>query len=160
MAERAGTVQHTKIAFVTDDGNTISAHFGRAQFYEVITLENKQEVRRERLPKAGHHTFGAQEHHAHGHGEEGRRSGEHHAGDQQGHNHKHETMTAVIADCAVLVARGMGMGAHQHLTAAGITPILTDEQTIDAALEQFKKGALTDNRRRLHDHGPGRGHGA
>ncbi|HSQ76510.1 MAG TPA: NifB/NifX family molybdenum-iron cluster-binding protein [Bacteroidota bacterium] len=153
-------MQQTKIAFVTDDGKTISAHFGRAQFYEVITLEDKQEVRRERLPKAGHYTFGAHEHNAHGQGEEGRHAGEHQAGDHQGHVHKHETMTAPIADCAVLVARGMGMGAHQHLAAARITAILTDEQTIDAALEKFKDGTLTDNRRRLHDHGPGHGHGA
>ena len=151
-------MQQTRIAFVTDDGKTISAHFGRAQYYEVITLEDKQEVRRERLPKAGHHTFGA--HEQHGQGGEGRESGEHHAGDHQGHGTKHETMTSPIADCAVLVARGMGMGAHQHLAAAGITAILTDEQTIDAALEKFKDGTLTDNRRRLHDHGPGHGHGS
>ena len=69
-------------------------------------------------------------------------------------------MTAPIAGCAVLVARGMGMGAHQHLTAAGITPILTDEPTINGALEQYKAGTLTDNRRRLHDHGPGQRQGA
>ena len=153
-------MQQTKIAFVTDDGTTISAHFGRAQFYEIVTLEDMREVRRERLPKAGHHSFGAHEHHAHGQSTEGHHAEEHHTGDHQGHGHKHEIMTAPIADCSVLVARGMGMGAHQHLAAAGITTILTDEQTIDAALEKFKNGSLTDNRRRLHDHGPGHGRGA
>jgi len=142
-------MSRTKIAFVTDDGKTISAHFGRAVYYEVITLEDSREIKRERLDKAGHHTFGAHEHHGEGHGAHDH---QHHA-----HDHKHQTMTAPIADCAVLVARGMGMGAHQHLAASGIVPILTDEQTIESALEKYKAGALADNPRRLHDHGPGHG---
>ena len=29
-----------KIAVVTDDGTTICQHFGRAQYYSVITIEN------------------------------------------------------------------------------------------------------------------------
>ncbi len=95
---------------------------------------------RDRIPKAGHHTFG--------HGGEGE-----HGHDHQGH--KHDTMVAPILDCTVLVARGMGMGAHQHLTSAGITPILTDIHTIDEAVAQFVAGTLVDNPRRLHDHGPG-----
>ena len=28
-----------KIAIVTDDHQTISAHFGRAQFYEILTID-------------------------------------------------------------------------------------------------------------------------
>ncbi len=142
-------MQQNKIAFVTDDGNAISAHFGRAKFYEVVTVQDQQELQRVRIPKAGHHTFGGQEHHGQ----------EHHGQEHHGHGHerKHETMTAPISDCAVLVARGMGMGAHQHLIAAGIVPILTDELTIDAALEKLKAGTLVDNPRRLHQHGTGKG---
>ena len=29
-----------KVAFVTDDGTTISQHFGRARYYEVLTVAN------------------------------------------------------------------------------------------------------------------------
>ena len=29
-----------KIAAVTDDGKTISAHFGRARYYVVVTVED------------------------------------------------------------------------------------------------------------------------
>ena len=29
-----------KIAVVTDDGTTICQHFGRAQYYSIITIEN------------------------------------------------------------------------------------------------------------------------
>lgn len=138
-----------KIAFVTDDGSTISSHFGRAMYYEIITLEGGTVVNRERVPKAGHHTFGAHEHHGDGHG------GHHHGHD---HDHKHTTMVAPILDCAALVARGMGQGAHVHLASAGIAAILTDEHTIDAALQQYIAGSLASNPKRLHDHGPGHAH--
>jgi predicted Fe-Mo cluster-binding NifX family protein len=54
----------------------------------------------------------------------------------------------------VLVARGMGMGAQQHLVASGIQPILTDLHTIDEAVEHYIAGTLVDNPSRLHAHGP------
>jgi predicted Fe-Mo cluster-binding NifX family protein len=126
------------IAFVTDDGSTISSHFGRALYYEMITLQDGKVTDRKRVSKAGHHSFGSE---AHG---------------EQGHHddHKHATMTAPIAGVAVLVARGMGMGAQQHLVASGIQPILTDLHTIDEAVEHYIAGTLVDNPRRLHEHGP------
>jgi predicted Fe-Mo cluster-binding NifX family protein len=132
-----------KIAFVTDDGTTISSHYGRAMYYEICTLEGTAVVHRERVPKAGHHTQGR---HVHGDGH------------QHGHGHDHGSMISPISGCATLIARGMGMGAHTALTSMGITPILTDEHTIDAALEKLADGSLFNNERRLHDHGPGHGH--
>ena len=134
-------MEKKKIAFVTDDGTTISSHFGRALYYEIITLDGAAITERERVPKQGHHTFGPQEQH-----------GEHHS------EHKHGAMVAPIHDCAVLVARGMGQGAHMHMQTAGIETILTDEHLIDAALQQFITGALANNPKRLHDHGPGHAH--
>jgi predicted Fe-Mo cluster-binding NifX family protein len=134
----------TKIAFVTDDGTTISAHFGRAMYYEIVTLDDTKIVHRERVPKAGHHAQGSQ----HGHG--------HDAG--HSHGHDHGDMISPIRDCSTLVARGMGMGAHNALQAMGITPVLADDQTIDTALEKYIAGALANNERRLHDHGPGHAH--
>jgi predicted Fe-Mo cluster-binding NifX family protein len=126
------------IAFVTDDGSTISSHFGRALYYEVITLHDGKVTDRKRVSKAGHHSFGPEAHSEQGHHDD----------------HKHATMTAPIAGVAVLVARGMGMGAQQHLVASGIQPILTDLHTIDEAVEHYIAGTLADNPRRLHDHGP------
>jgi hypothetical protein len=43
-----------KIAAVTDDGVTISPHFGRARYYEVLTIENGAIAKRERRERAGH----------------------------------------------------------------------------------------------------------
>jgi predicted Fe-Mo cluster-binding NifX family protein len=132
------------IAFVTDDGSTISAHFGRAHYYEVVTLKDGLVSERRRLSKTGHHSFG--------HGEHGHDGQGHHQAD------KHASMTAPLAGVEALIARGMGLGAHQHLLASGIRPILTDLHTIDEAIQHFVDGGLQDNPQRLHDHGPHHDH--
>jgi predicted Fe-Mo cluster-binding NifX family protein len=129
---------NSTIAFVTDDGSTISSHFGRALYYEIITLQNGKIADRKRVSKAGHHSFGPEAHGEHSHNDD----------------HKHAAMTTPIAGVAVLVARGMGMGAQQHLVASGIRPILTDLHTIDEAVQHYVAGTLVDNPQRLHDHGP------
>ena len=46
-----------KIATVTDDGKTISPHFGRATKYAVLTIEDDRIIARELRDKAGHHDF-------------------------------------------------------------------------------------------------------
>ena len=33
-------LRNASIAIVTDDGVTVSSHFGRARFYEVVTLSD------------------------------------------------------------------------------------------------------------------------
>ena len=57
-----------KIAAVTDDGKTISQHFGRASKYMVVTVENGEEIGRELRDKLGHRDFqkeGDEEGHSH-----------------------------------------------------------------------------------------------
>lgn len=134
------TTNERKIAFVTDDGRTISAHFGRALYYEIVRVNEKTEVERTRIDKAGHHMW------------EG--SGQNGPGPHE--DHKHALMTAPLEGVSVLIARGMGTGAQQHLLASGIQPILTDLHTIDEALGQLLAGTLVNNPKRLHDHGHGR----
>lgn len=141
--------QEKNIAFVTDNGETISAHFGRALYYEIVTLQNGKVVKRERREKAGHHSFGGDHRLEHNSGEHHH---EHHGGD---HDYKHEQMTAPIVDCSMLIARGMGMGAQEHLSAKGISVALTDLRTIDEAVAAYVAGNLQHNPRRLHVHGHG-----
>jgi predicted Fe-Mo cluster-binding NifX family protein len=134
--------KNIKVAFVTDDGNTISQHFGRAQYYEVVTIENNIITQRERREKAGHHTFQSQEsigeHHGPGHGFD-----EHSQG-------KHRMMTATIVDCQILVARGMGNGAYQHMVTANIKPIITSIPIIDDAVQELIKGTIVNHVEKLH----------
>ncbi|RME39883.1 MAG: dinitrogenase iron-molybdenum cofactor biosynthesis protein, partial [Thermoflexia bacterium] len=57
-----------KIAAVSDDGVTISPHFGRAPFYVVVTVEEGRIVGREVREKMGHAHFAGEHHHGYGHG--------------------------------------------------------------------------------------------
>lgn len=133
--------KNIKIAFVSDDGETISQHFGRAMYYEVLTIKDSKVTGKEKREKAGHHTF-HQEEHGHGH--------HHHPESGEHQMHKHNTMVAPITDCDYLVARGMGNGAYAHLAEANIKPIITNQRTIDDAINQILKGNLTDHTEKLH----------
>ena len=46
-----------KIAVVTHDEKTISAHFGRAQYYVVFTVDDGKITGQETRPKANHSQF-------------------------------------------------------------------------------------------------------
>jgi predicted Fe-Mo cluster-binding NifX family protein len=130
----------TKIAVVTDDHQTISAHFGRAVYYDVFTVEDGKVVEREMRAKPGHNQFAGEPHgeqgHVHGQGPE-----------SEG---RHARMMGVISDCQILIARGMGMGAYDGLNRMGIHPILTDIQEIEAAIKVYLDGQLTDHPERVH----------
>jgi len=130
-----------KIAVVTDDEETISAHFGRAQYYVVFTVEDGKVSGQESRPKANHSHF-VDDHH---HGEHG----DSHGMDPQS-QHRHGAMMDAIPDCQVLLARGMGQGAHVSLKSRGIQPVLTDIQNIQEAVDAYLKGTLIENLARLH----------
>jgi len=131
-----------KIAAVSDDGISISQHFGRAPYYVVITVEEGQTVGSEMRPKAGHHVFGTQ---THSHPAPG---GKH--GCDAGSEPKHRLMAETIADCEVLIAGGMGWGAYESLRARGIRPIVTDLTDIREAVLRLLAGDLPDQSERLH----------
>ena len=134
-----------KIAAVSEDGVTISQHFGRAPFYVVVTVENGQITGREKRDKLGHAQFAGEPHGEHGSG-----------ANTQGHGFepeaqgRHARMVEAIADCDVLLARGMGAGAYESMKQASIRPIVTDIAGIDEAMQAFLAGTLTDHVERLH----------
>lgn len=129
------------IAAVTDDGTTISQHFGRAKFYEVLFVENGKVVKRERREKLGHNNFAQEEHHHH--------SGEQHGQDQHSHN-KHVSMAEAIKGCKILLARGMGNGAYQSMIQLNIKPVVTDIKNIDDAVQAVINGSIIDHTEKLH----------
>jgi predicted Fe-Mo cluster-binding NifX family protein len=59
-------------------------------------------------------------------------------------------MAATIADCEVLLCRGMGAGAYESMKQAGIRPIVTDIPNIDEAVQTYLKGEIVDRTDRLH----------
>ena len=129
-----------KIAAVTEDGVTISQHFGRAPYYVVLTVEDGQVVGREQREKV-----------AHGRGADGHVhvEGQAHGFDAASQD-THGRMAAPIADCQVLLACGMGMGVFQSLTQAGIQPVITDIAVVDEAVAAYVAGTLTNHIERLH----------
>jgi predicted Fe-Mo cluster-binding NifX family protein len=131
------------IAIVTDDGTTVSSHFGRAQFYEVITFTDGKAVKQERREKAAHHSFASQA----GPDDDG-----HHHGES--HQRRHQTMVSPVMDCMAVIARGMGQGAVDHLRQSNLLPILTGLHTIDEVINAVAAGSLENDARRIHQHHP------
>jgi predicted Fe-Mo cluster-binding NifX family protein len=118
-----------KIAAVTDDGKTLSSHFGMAPLYRVLTVENGQVVDDQLIDKP---------HHA--------RHPDHHSG-----QHNHQDFFTPIQGCDVLIAGGMGGPAYQHAQDAGFDMIMTGGE-IDAAVSAYLRGELVSDARRIHHH--------
>lgn len=131
-----------KIAAITDDGHSISQHFGRASHYLVVTVENGQIVSREMRDKLGHAHF----------------AGEPHESEQPGQPHgfspaaqdRHAQMAEAIVDCEALLCGGMGAGAYQSMQTRGIKPVVTDIVSIDEAVAAYIRGKIVDRTDRLH----------
>ncbi|PKO03176.1 MAG: hypothetical protein CVU43_04390 [Chloroflexi bacterium HGW-Chloroflexi-5] len=131
-----------KVAAITDDGKTISQHFGRAPYYLVLTIEEGKIVSREMRDKMGHTHFKEQ-----AHTEDAPGAG--HGMDSASHN-KHVSMAETIADCKALLCGGMGMGAYESMRQLNIQPVVTDLSDIDAAVQAFIDGKLIDHTEMLH----------
>ncbi len=123
-----------KIAAVSDNGTTISQHFGRAPMYIVLTVEKGKVVAREKRLRAAGSTCSC-------HGDEGSDChGEH--GSNPASEVKHAGMADAIADCQYVIARGMGPGAYLSLRQRNLEPIITDQEDIEEAVQLFVEGKL------------------
>jgi predicted Fe-Mo cluster-binding NifX family protein len=131
-----------KIAAISEDGTTISQHFGRAPLYVVATIENGKIASKENRDKAGHHTFAGGQHPETAPGEK--------HGYDAGAQSRHAQMARSIEDCQVLIAGGMGWGAYDSLKGRGIETIITDVEGIDEAIDLYLKGNLPNLMERLH----------
>lgn len=131
-----------KIAAITDDGKTISRHFGRAQYYLVATVEDGQVVNQELRNKPGHAQF-------HKEGHEHEETGELH-GLGPAADHRHGHMAEMIADCEAVLCGGMGMGAYESMKARNIRPVVTDITHIEEAVEAYASGKIVDHIEKLH----------
>jgi len=139
-----------KIAAVTDDGQKISAHFGRATKYAIYTIVDGQIIAQELRDKLGHRDFAKEGHHDHNHDHV-------HVHDHsKGHGHgqhsaeKHRRMFETITDCDILLARGMGQGAYNGLAQANIQPIVTDIANVETAVIAVIENNIINHTERLH----------
>lgn len=131
-----------RIAIATEDGRTISRHFGRAMLYAVLTVEDGGVVLREIRDKSTPHGSGDV---AHVDDEAG---GPHGTGPSA--RDKHLRMFGTVTDCAAVIAGGMGTGAYDHAVEAGLRPYVTSMIDIDEAAIACEAGRLVDEVGRLH----------
>jgi len=117
-----------KIAFATEDGKTVSAHFGKAPYYVVVEVSEGKVLEQEMRAKAYH-------------------------GNHQEYGHNHADMFTCIADCQVLVVGGMGTPAHESALAHGLKVVPTDPRDISAVIQAYLDGTLQENPRLIHRHG-------
>ena len=131
-----------KIAAITEDGKTISQHFGRAPYYLVVTVEDGQIMDCELRDKLGHTQFANWPHAP-------ERPGQPHGMDATSHD-KHMRMAEAISDCNVLLCRDMGMGAYESMKACNIRPVVTEIAPITEAVMAYLDGRIVDHVERLH----------
>jgi predicted Fe-Mo cluster-binding NifX family protein len=136
-----------KIAAITEDGITISQHFGRAPHYLVLTIENWEIVQRELRDKLGHAHF-KEEPHQHEHAEGGE-NGQGHGFGQAAHD-RHLRMAESISDCEAILCRGMGVGAYYSMQQRGIRAVVTDIINIEEAALAYVNGQIVDHVEKLH----------
>jgi predicted Fe-Mo cluster-binding NifX family protein len=148
-----------KVAVVTDNGETISHHFGRARYYAVFTIENGAVVKQEQIAKPGHHDHDHGHHHHddHDHGHSNvQMHGDDHDDHEQGHGfgrqaaERHADMFAPVQDCEAVITRGMGRGAYVGLQGIGVKPVVSDIPRVEDAVQAYINGTLTDHPEKLH----------
>lgn len=123
-----------KLAIPTDDGKKVSAHFGEAKFMLVVRIAGGEILERQ-LREVG--DDGVHDH-EHNHP---------HSGDQL---RRHRAKFDVIADCDMLIARGMGQPAYERLQEMGLDVVATDLKEVEEVLQAALQGRLVHNPRRIH----------
>lgn len=119
-----------RIAIATDDGTNVAAHTGRCRSFAIFDVEG-QAAKQVEL-RANRFTT-----HAQGQCEGGTEVAAH-----AHHQHSHAGLLAALADCRVLVARGMGPRLHADLAAHGIDAYVCDVLRVAEAATRYARGAL------------------
>jgi predicted Fe-Mo cluster-binding NifX family protein len=134
-----------KIAVVTDDGTTVSRHFGRARFYAVFSIEDQRVLGKEMLDRAD--TLQPVDEHEARQGLTGEIDCH---GTGTAAAAAHLRMVQPIEDCEALLTRGMSWSARDCLLGAGVRPILTDIENLDDAVAAYLDGSIADHKELLH----------
>jgi predicted Fe-Mo cluster-binding NifX family protein len=114
-----------KVAIASDDGQVISAHFGRTQGFVVFDIEGK-EVKKQEYRE---NTFTG------------------HARGLEGADHsvdRHGPILEALKDCGVVISHGMGRRIYDDLKNAKIDVYVTEETEVKRAIELFLKAELID----------------
>jgi len=117
-----------KIAVPTNDGATISEHFGRSANFLIFEIENGQIKSRELK------TNGMEHSHAQG-------ACDHHSAESKPHSHA--GILATLDGCEVVICAGMGQRAAEALKDCGTRIVVTSVASAEAAVSAILAGKLT-----------------
>ncbi|MCL4558981.1 MAG: NifB/NifX family molybdenum-iron cluster-binding protein [Deltaproteobacteria bacterium] len=122
-----------KIAVASDDGKTISSHFGRTRGFAIFDIEDDKIKGSDYRDNTftGHAMGMVQEHHSHNH---------------------HSLIIEALSDCTVVISHGMGRMLYDDLKSAGMEVFVTDETDAGRAVALFIADKLTDNPGLVDDH--------
>ena len=116
-----------KVAVPTQDGTSISQHFGRSKSFFVFDIDDGNIVGR----AVRDNTFTA---HA---------KGECHEGHDYSHPHGHGEIVDALRDCESVLCYGMGWRAAEALKEGGVNAhILQEEMSPEEAVEKYISGDL------------------
>ena len=114
-----------KIAIPTNDGFSISAHFGRCRQFLVFEAQNGQVRLVETRTNAGCHEHG---------------SG---SSDEAAQPHSHSGFVEALQDCDTVLCSGIGAGAVAALKAGGIPVVLVEATgSAEQIVAAFQSGEL------------------
>ena len=117
-----------KIAVASDDGKTLSMHFGRAKGFVIAEIENNEIKSINFVPNSDPcHEHGNCEHH-----------GEHHS-----RGSKHQRILQILEGVDVVISGGMGAHIYEELKAAGKQVYVTDRTDVMESIKLFLEGKLT-----------------
>ena len=131
-----------KVAVATDDGKTISRHFGRAPYYLVFTIDDAELVSKEIRIKPDGRQF---THRIHQHHSEG-----------SGHGFgtcaltRRTQMIDAIRDCDAIVVADVICGTYLEMTEIIIRPFVTEREDAEQAVRDFIDGQLDEYTEWLH----------
>ena len=125
-----------KVAIPTNDMTTISTHFGRTKGFMLFNIENNKVTSKEyKLNTFTGHS--QNKHKEHDHGE---------------HKHSHETILNALNGCEVVIAGGMGKRLFDDFEQKGIKVYVTQEKSIETAIDLLTKNELDNNTTKCCNH--------
>ena len=118
-----------KIAVPTNDGFSVSEHFGRSAGFLVFEIQDGRIVARETRANTMQHTHGQGGPHAEAEGA-----------------HSHTAILAALAGCDVVICAGMGWRAAEALKEGGVgTVIRTGPGPAEERVAAYLAGNLRDS---------------
>ena len=123
-----------KIAIASENGTTISKHFGKATQYVIINIEDGKILSREIRPKIAHLHPDCSKH------KQCTCECRNQSCEASVYD-RHRTMIINILDCSVLLTGGMGWGVREMLTSRKIKPVITKCENLEDAVKLY----LMDN---------------